>query len=71
MSRSSVAAPSKAADGTWWFVMDRGPGYDRTGAWRERRQARRKGFATKREAQAAMHQIVADSRMVTDRLSVT
>jgi hypothetical protein len=50
MTRRNSASPRKdAATGKWCFVVDLGPGPDGT-----RRQARRRGFATKREAQEAL-----------------
>lgn len=48
--RQMTAAPQKdEATGTWWFVADVGRGPDG-----KRRQARRRGFATKKEAQAEL-----------------
>lgn len=45
--RNSSAAPRKdPTTGTWWFVVDIGPGPDGN-----RRQAKRRGFPTKRAAQ--------------------
>ena len=53
--RSSTAAPMKDPDtGRWWFVVDLGAGPDRNGIWRQRRQAKRRGFTTKSEALTAM-----------------
>jgi integrase len=52
---ASSAAPQRDADtGTWWFIIDLGPGPGRDGKWRDRRQAKRRGFATKKAAQAAL-----------------
>ena len=53
MTRAPSAAPQRAADGTWWFVCDTGT-HPETG---RRRMARRKGFRTKREAQAALDKV--------------
>ena len=62
MSRQRAATPMRADNGTWEFVVDLGPGPDTTGRWRERRQARRRGFATKREAQEALDQLKVDKK---------
>ena len=51
--RAASAAPQKAADGTWLFTVDVGPDPE-TG---NRRQARRKGFRTKKEAQEALDKL--------------
>lgn len=51
--RQNSAAPQKdEATGTWWFVADVGRGPDG-----KRRQARRRGFATKKEAQAELDRL--------------
>jgi len=39
-------------NGTWWFVVDPSPGPDG-----HRRQAKRRGFKTKAEAQAALDEL--------------
>lgn len=53
--RNSTAAPTKDPNtGRWWFVLDLGPGPDAAGDWRHRRQAKRRGFATKGAAVSAM-----------------
>lgn len=47
------AGPRKDdATGTWWFIVDLGPG-----AGGKRRQARRRGFPTKREAQEELDRL--------------
>lgn len=54
-TRNSTAAPTKDPDtGRWWFVLDLGPGPDANGQWRQRRQAKRRGFPTKHAALAEM-----------------
>ena len=56
MSRN--AAPQKDPDtGTWWFVVDIGLAADG-----RRRQARRRGFPTKRAAQEALDRLRVNSR---------
>lgn len=56
MSRS--ATPQKdMKSGSWWFVVDLGPGTGPSGEWQERRQAKRRGFPTKRAAQEAMDEL--------------
>ncbi len=51
MTRS--AAPRKdETTGTWWFVVDLGPGPDG-----KRRQARRRGFPTKKAAQEELDRL--------------
>jgi integrase len=63
VTRSRSAAPRKdIATGTWGFVVDLGEGYDAKGVWRQRRQARRRGFATKAAAQEALDALRSDSR---------
>jgi integrase len=53
--RNSTAAPTKdPKTGTWRFVLDLGPGPDANGVWRQRRQAKRRGFPTKAAAMSAM-----------------
>lgn len=53
MSRNSAAAPRKDPNtGTWYFIVDVGIAADG-----RRRQARRRGFATKREAQAELDRL--------------
>lgn len=42
----------KATNGTWWFVVDLPAGDDK------RRQVRRRGFATRREAQTALTEVL-------------
>ena len=49
-----MASPYRQPSGTWAFVVE-GPRVDG-----RRRQIRRKGFRTKREAQAAMDRLRAD-----------
>jgi integrase len=53
MTRQASAAPQKAADGTYWFVVDAGPN-PKTG---KRRQARRNGFKTKGAAQEELDKL--------------
>lgn len=43
--------------GKWWFVVDLGPGADG-----KRRQARRRGFATKKAAQEALDEVRVTAR---------
>lgn len=62
MTRQRSAAPRQEANGTWSFVVDLGPGLDAKGQWRERRQARRRGFPTKKAAQEALDGLRTDSR---------
>lgn len=51
--RQNSATPQKdEATGTWWFVADIGKGADG-----KRRQARRRGFTTKKEAQAELDRL--------------
>ena len=74
--RSSTASPRKnPTTGLWDFIVDLGPGVDATGAWRERRQARRRGFATKAEAQAVLDELRSKARSGTftheSKVSVT
>lgn len=64
MTRNS--APRRdPSHGTWWFVVDLGPGVDAKGEWRERRQARRRGFPTRREAQEAFDELRVAARQGT------
>ena len=56
--RNSTAAPTKdPKTGKWRFVLDLGPGPDANGVWRQRRQAKRRGFATKAAALSAMNEL--------------
>ena len=58
MTRRNSASPRKdEATGTWCFVVDLGPGPDGN-----RRQARRRGFATRREAQEALDRLRVNAR---------
>jgi Arm DNA-binding domain len=50
--RAASAAPRQAADGTWWFIVDVGVGPEG-----ERRQARRRGFRTKKAAQEELDKV--------------
>lgn len=52
MTTRSAAGPRKATDGTWWFVASLPKGPDG-----KRHQARRRGFATRREAQESFDQL--------------
>jgi integrase len=55
------AGPRKdATNGTWWFVVDLAPAADG-----RRRQAKRRGFKTKAEAQAALDDLRVASRQGT------
>lgn len=65
MSRQRSATPTKAENGTWQFVVDLGAGPGPDGEWRERRQAKRRGFATKREAQEALDELKVSSKAGT------
>lgn len=66
MSRSSSATPKRnQSTGLWEFVVDLGPGPDAKGMWRERRQARRRGFKTKAAAQEALDELRVSSRTGT------
>lgn len=47
-----MSTPRRAEKGTWWFVVDLPPGGDG-----KRRQAKRRGFRTKAEAQAALDEL--------------
>lgn len=60
--RASAATPKKAPNGTWYFSVDAGPGIGNDGKFRERRQAYRRGFATKAEAQAELDKIRGQKR---------
>ena len=61
--RAADAAPRKNPKTNLWdFVVDLGPGPDTDGIWRERRQARRRGFATKRAAMEAMDDLRSGAR---------
>ena len=59
--RSKTAGPQKDdATGTWWFVVDTGTGPDG-----KRRQAKRRGFPTKKAAAEALDNLRVDSRQGT------
>lgn len=45
---------SRTGHGSWWFRVDIGPGTDNDGIFRQRRQRSKGGFATKKEAAAAL-----------------
>lgn len=61
MGRQNTAAPRKHDEtGTWWFVVDLPPGSNGG-----RRQARRRGFATKKAAQEALDELRNSSRQGT------
>jgi integrase len=54
--RNSTAAPRRdPKSGTWWFIVDLGPGPNGKGEWKERRQAFRRGYATKQAAQEVLN----------------
>jgi integrase len=56
--RAGSAAPRQnPKNGKWWFIVDGGPGEDG-----QRRQARRKGFATKKAAQEELDRIRGKAR---------
>jgi integrase len=59
------AAPRQDPNGTWWFIVDIGAGPDAKSVWRERRQIKRRGFATKKTAQAALDDLRVSSRQGT------
>ncbi len=65
MMRHQTAAPTRDDNGTWSFVVDLGPGLDSKNIWRERRQARRPGFPTKKAAQEAMDELRHSVRSAT------
>lgn len=65
MTRQRSATPTKDASGRWGFIVDLGAGPDTSGVWRERRQARRRGFATKREAQETLDELRVSSKAGT------
>jgi integrase len=53
VTRNASAAPRKdETSGTWWFIVDIGTGSDG-----HRRQAKRRGFATKKAAQTEMDRL--------------
>jgi len=52
MARNPTAAPRKAPNGTWYFVVDLGAGADG-----HRHQAKRRGFPTKRVAQEELSRL--------------
>lgn len=54
MPRQASAAPRRAKNKTWYFIVDLGPGLNSNGEWSERRQAKRRGFLTRADAQAAL-----------------
>lgn len=57
----TTAAPRKdPTSGTWWFIVDLPPGGDG-----RRRQAKRRGFRTKAEAQAALDDLRVSGRQGT------
>ena len=57
-NRNSAAVPRKdPATGTWYFVVDLGPGPGKDGKLRQRRQAYRRGFPTKKTAQDALDEL--------------
>ena len=61
-TRNSTAAPIKDPDtGRWSFILDLGPGPDAKGVWRQRRQARRRGFTTKHAALTEMTRLRAEA----------
>ena len=60
--RATAAVPKKAPNGTWYFSVDAGPGIGADGKFRDRRQAYRRGFATKNEAQAELDKIRGQKR---------
>ena len=63
MTRAAAATPKRDPEtGRWGFVVDLGPGYDAKGRWRERRQARRRGFSTRKDAQAALDRLRQEAR---------
>lgn len=63
--RAPSAAPKQQADKSWGFVFDAGPGPGPDGEWRDRRQIRRRGFRTRKEAQAALDKLRADAQAGT------
>lgn len=65
MTSTKTASPRREDNGTWSFVVDLGPGLDGKGEWRERRQARRRGFATKKAAVTAMEELRVAARRGT------
>ncbi|HEV2068562.1 MAG TPA: Arm DNA-binding domain-containing protein [Acidimicrobiales bacterium] len=66
MSRRGVI--DRDPNGTWWFRVDGAP------AGAPRKQVRRRGFRTKRDAQAALNEVLHDvgkgTFVATDRMSV-
>lgn len=54
-----------AKNGTWWFVVDLGPGPGPDGRWRDRRQAKRRGFKTRRAAQEVLDNVRVSARQHT------
>lgn len=65
MARQRAAAPTQDPNGTWSFIVDLGPGLDAKGKWRDRRQARRRGFPTKKAAQHEMDELRVAARQAT------
>jgi len=61
----SVAPRKNPTTGLWEFIVDLGPGPDAAGVWRERRQARRRGFSTKAAAQEALDDLRGKARTGT------
>jgi integrase len=51
-NRNAAAAPKRDESGRWYFVADVGPGPDG-----RRRQVKKRGFATKKEAQQALDSV--------------
>ncbi len=62
MTRQRSAAPTQGSNGTWSFVVDLGPGLNAKGEFQQRRQARRRGFLTKKAAQEALDALRTESR---------
>lgn len=62
MTRQRSTAPTQEPNGTWSFIVDLGPGVDADGKWRERRQARRRGFPTRKAAQREMDDLKVTAR---------
>ena len=65
MTRQRSATPTRDSNGTWSFVVDLGAGPDSKGVWRERRQARRRGFLTKTSAQQVLDELKVASKQGT------
>ncbi len=66
MSRRGVI--DRDRNGTWWFRLDVAP------AGAPRKQVRRRGFRTKRDAQAALNEVLHDvgkgTFVATERITV-